>query len=126
MPNSRLVWNDIERKPCEYSLDPSLKMSSAIDNLFLRSKLALEWIIDSLARTDANQSAETGADRRQIKDDHEPTERRERCPKCRLPKLVLVDCLECGAKRFECHRCGWETPDCHYSVVSLEKCTIAA
>jgi len=48
MPGSRLSWNGIDRLPGEHSLDPRLTLSSIIDNLFLRSSLAAEWMIGKL------------------------------------------------------------------------------
>jgi hypothetical protein len=39
-----LCYKEGLRSECEYSLDPGLSLGSIIDNLFLRSSLALDWI----------------------------------------------------------------------------------
>ncbi len=58
MPISRLSWNGKDYTPCEHSLDPTLRMTSIADNMFLRSVLAIDWIIANLS-TDEELAAST-------------------------------------------------------------------
>jgi hypothetical protein len=52
MPITRLVWNGIDSKVLEPSLDADLRVTSFADNLFLRSALAIKWIVDDLSNGD--------------------------------------------------------------------------
>jgi hypothetical protein len=49
MPIGRLVWDGKEPKYREPCLDATLKSTSIIENLFLRSALAIKWIIGELS-----------------------------------------------------------------------------
>ncbi len=57
MPIDRLVWHQEDFKLCEPSLDPTVTVRSIADNLFLRSALAVKWVIAEFSKCESSMQA---------------------------------------------------------------------